>query len=269
MGSGALAGCALDVDRGAIARELGFARPTANSLDAASDRDFALDYLYALAVIATHLSRLSEDFVLFASQEFGFIVLPDEFSTGSSLMPQKKNPDAWELLRGKTGRVTASLNTLLTIMKGLPSSYQRDLQEDKEPVFAAHDQTYAMLTIAAGAVAATRPNEARMREAASDPALLATEAAHYLVRRGAPFRQAHEIVGQIVREGERAGKSFSTLPLETLQKFSSLFGPDFYDALKLESALAGPDVEGGTAPSRVRDAIAAAKTRLAVLEKKS
>ncbi len=140
MGSGALAGCALDIDRGAIARELGFARPTANSLDAASDRDFALDYLYALSVIATHLSRLAEDFVLFASQEFGFIVLPDKFSTGSSLMPQKKNPDAWELLRGKTGRVTASLHTLLTIMKGLPSSYQRDLQEDKEPVFAAHDQ---------------------------------------------------------------------------------------------------------------------------------
>ena len=244
MGSGALAGCALDVDRGAIARELGFARPTANSLDAASDRDFALDYLYALAVIATHLSRLAEDFVLFASQEFGFIVLPDEFSTGSSLMPQKKNPDAWELLRGKTGRVTASLHTLLTTLKGLPSSYQRDLQEDKEPVFAAHDQAVAMLTVAAGAVAATRPNEARMREAASDPALLATEAAHYLVRRGAPFRQAHEIVGQIVREAERAGKSFSTLPLETLQKFSPLFAADFYDALKLDSALAGPGCAG-------------------------
>ena len=266
MGSGALAGCALDIDRAAVARELGFAQPTANSLDAASDRDFALDYLYALAVIATHISRLAEDFVLFASQEFGFIVLPDEFSTGSSLMPQKKNPDAWELLRGKTGRVTASLNTLLTTLKGLPSSYQRDLQEDKEPVFAAHDQALAMLTIAAGAVSATRPNEARMREAASDPALLATEAAHYLVRRGAPFRQAHEIVGQIVREGERAGKPFSQLPIETLQKYSSLFAPDFYDALKLESALAGPDVEGGTAPARVREAIAAAKARLAATE---
>ncbi|HXP81005.1 MAG TPA: argininosuccinate lyase [Verrucomicrobiae bacterium] len=269
MGSGALAGCALDVDRGAIARELGFARPTANSLDAASDRDFALDYLYALAVIATHLSRLAEDFVLFASQEFGFIVLADEFSTGSSLMPQKKNPDAWELLRGKTGRVTASLHTLLTILKGLPSSYQRDLQEDKEPVFAAHDQALAMLDVAAGAVAATRPNEARLRQAASDPALLATEAAHYLVRQGAPFRQAHEIVGQIVREAERAGKPFSALPYETLQKFSPLFGKDFYDALKLESALAGPDVEGGTAPERVRGAIGAAKERLAALEKRS
>jgi argininosuccinate lyase len=265
MGSGALAGCALDVDRAAIARELGFAGPTANSLDAASDRDFALDYLYALAVIATHLSRMSEDFVLFASQEFGFIVLPDEFSTGSSLMPQKKNPDAWELLRGKTGRVTASLHTLLTTLKGLPSSYQRDLQEDKEPVFAAHDQAIAMLTVAAGAVAATRPNEARMREAASDPALLATEAAHYLVRKGAPFRYAHEIVGQIVREGERLAKPFSALPLETLQKFSPLFAADFHDALNLEAALSGPDVDGGTAPKRVSEAIAAAKVRLAAL----
>ena len=268
MGSGALAGCALNIDRAVIARELFFARPTANSLDAASDRDFALDYLYALAVIATHLSRLSEDFVLFASQEFGFIVLPDEFSTGSSLMPQKKNPDAWELLRGKTGRVTASLYTLLTTLKGLPSSYQRDLQEDKEPVFAAHDQAIGMLTVAAGAVAATRPNEARMREAASDPALLATEAAHYLVRKGAPFRNAHEIVGQIIREAEHLGKPFSALPLDTLQKVSPLFAADFYDALKLDSALAGPDVEGGTAPARVRDAIAAAKVRLAALEVK-
>jgi argininosuccinate lyase len=265
MGSGALAGCVLDIDREAIARELGFARPAANSLDAAGDRDFALDYLYALAVIATHLSRLAEDFVVFASQEFGFLILPDEFSTGSSLMPQKKNPDVWELLRGKTGRITASLHTLLTTLKGLPSSYQRDLQEDKEPVFAAHDQVSAMLAVAAGAVAATRPNEARLREAASDPALLATEAAHYLVRRGATFRQAHEIVGQIVRQAERLGKPFSALPLETLRKFSPLFGADYFDALKLDAALAAPDVTGGTAPGRVREAIARAKERLAAL----
>jgi argininosuccinate lyase len=237
MGSGALAGC-------------------------------ALDYLYALGVIATHLSRLAEDFVLFASQEFGFLVLPDEFSTGSSLMPQKKNPDAWELLRGKTGRVTASLHALLTTLKGLPSSYQRDLQEDKEPVFDAHDQTLAMLSVAAGTVAATRPNQVRLREAASDPALLATEAAHYLVRRGTPFRQAHEIVGQVVREAERTGKPFSALPLEALRRFSPMFGSDFYDALKLDAALAGPNVSGGTAPERVREAVAAARQRLAALEVK-
>ena len=269
MGSGALAGAPLSIDRAALARELGFSRATHNSLDAASDRDFALDFLFALSVLATHLSRLAEDFVLFASQEFGFIILPDEYSTGSSLMPQKKNPDAWELLRGKTGRITAALHTLLTTLKGLPSSYQRDLQEDKEPVFGAYDQVNAMLGVAAGAIGATRPNEARLREAASDAALLATEAAHYLVRRGAAFRQAHEIVGQMVREGERAGKPFAELPTETLRKFSPLVGDDFHAALTLDVALAGSDVAGGTAPERVRAALDAAKERLAALEEKS
>ena len=152
MGSGALAGCAFAVDRNAIAHDLGFSRITANSLDAVSDRDFALDYLFALAGIATHLSRLAEDFVLFASQEFSYIVLPDEYSTGSSLMPQKKNPDSWELLRGKTGRITSALFSLFTTLKGLPSSYQRDLQEDKEALFAAHDQVNDMLAVATGAL---------------------------------------------------------------------------------------------------------------------
>src|SRR5262249_55751550 len=156
----------------------------------------------ALSVLAGHLSRLSEDFVLFASQEFGFIRLPDSYSTGSSLMPQKKNPDAWELLRGKTGRIAGALVSVLFTMKGLPSSYQRDLQEDKEPVFAAYDQAIAMVRVAAGAVSATCFNEARLRDAAGDASLLATEAAHYLVRRGLPFRQAHEVVGHIVREAE-------------------------------------------------------------------
>ena len=145
MGSGALAGCSFPIDRPAIARELGFSRITANSLDAVSDRDFALDYLFALAGISTHLSRLSEDFILFASQEFGYVVLPDEFSTGSSLMPQKKNPDAWELIRGKTGRITGALVGLLTTLKGLPSGYQRDLQEDKEALFAAHHQVILLI----------------------------------------------------------------------------------------------------------------------------
>ena len=208
----------------------------ANSLDAVGDRDFALDYLYALSGFATHLSHLAEDFVLFASQEFGFMMLPDEYSTGSSLMPQKKNPDAWELLRGKTGRITGALVSLLVTLKGLPSSYQRDLQEDKEPVFAAHDQAVAMVQIAAGAVAATRFNEARLREAAGDPALLATEAAHYLVRRGLPFRQAHEIVGQVVREAERAGESWTALPLAKLKTFSPLFEDDLREALTVDGS---------------------------------
>ena len=226
LGSGALGGCAFPLDREALAHELGFSRASANSLDAVGDRDFALDYLYALAVFATHLSHMAEDFVLFARRSSAFIALSDEYSTGSSLMPQKKNPDAWELLRGKTGRIAGALVSLLMTLKGLPSSYQRDLQEDKEPVFAAHDQALAMVRIASGAIAATRLNEARLRAAASDEALLATEAAHYLVRRGMPFRQAHEIVGQIVRECERRGQPWSALPLATLKTFSPLFDAD-------------------------------------------
>jgi argininosuccinate lyase len=263
MGSGALAGCAFPVDRQRIARELGFARITRNSLDSVSRRDFPLDYLFALAVLVSHLSRLAEDFVLFASQEFGFIALPDEYSTGSSLMPQKRNPDAWELIRGKTGRVTAALFTLLITLKGLPTSYQRDLQEDKEPVFGAHDQTLAMLQVAAGAMAATRVNAERLREAASDPSLLATEAADYLVRKGVPFRQAHEIIGKVIREAERTGKSWADLPLEKLRTFSPQFGEDWKKALTLEAALACHSLPGGTAPETVGAAIADARTRLA------
>ena len=256
LGSGALGGSPFPLDRAALARELGFARVTANSLDAVGDRDFALDYLYALAGFAEHLSHLAEDFVLFASQEFGFLILPDEYSTGSSLMPQKKNPDSWELLRGKTGRIAGALVSLLVTLKGLPSSYQRDLQEDKEPVFAAHDQAVAMVRIAAGAIAATRFDEARLREASGDPALLATEAAHYLVRRGLPFRQAHEVIGQVVREAERTGKSWSALPIAKLKEFSPLFEDDLRQALTVEAALESRDVAGGTAPNRVSEALA-------------
>jgi argininosuccinate lyase len=266
LGSGALAGAQIRLDRAALAHELGFARVTANSLDAVGDRDFALDYLHALTTLALHLSRLAEDFVLFASQEFGFLVLPDEFATGSSLMPQKKNPDAWELLRGKTGRITGALVSLLVTLKGLPSSYQRDLQEDKEPVFAAHDQALAMVRIAAGAVAATRLNQDRLHAAARDAALLATEAAYYLVRRGMPFRQAHGIVGRIIREAEQSGESWTAFPLSRLKTFSPLFEADLHEALTLEAALASRDVEGGTAPARVRDALDGFRHRLAPWE---
>src|SRR5579863_6853180 len=193
MGSGALAGNSFAIDRAAIAREIGFSKITANSLDAVSDRDFALDYLFALCGIATHLSRLAEDFVIFASQEFSYVILPDEYSTGSSLMPQKKNPDCWELIRGKTGRITGALVALLTTLKGLPTSYQRDLQEDKEALFSAHDQVDDMLAVATGAIRTTGYRDDRLRAAASNPALLATEAADYLVRKGVPFRQAHDL----------------------------------------------------------------------------
>lgn len=255
MGSGALAGNSLGIDRHSVAKELGFTRVTANSLDAVSDRDFALDYLFALACIASHLSRLAEDFVIFASQEFSYIVLPDEFSTGSSLMPQKKNPDAWELIRGKTGRVTAALFGLLTTLKGLPTSYQRDLQEDKEILFSTHDQVADMLLVASSAVFATRFNEDKLHAAATNPALLATEAADYLVRKGIPFRQAHDIIGKILKEAERQNVLWTELPLSELQKFSPAFGDDLKNSLTLEAALAAKNVPGGTAPEAVRKAI--------------
>jgi argininosuccinate lyase len=262
MGSGALAGNSFAIDRNAIARQLGFSRITANSLDAVSDRDFALDYLFALTGIATHLSRLAEDFVIFASQEFSYVILPDEFSTGSSLMPQKKNPDAWELIRGKAGRVTGALLGLLTTLKGLPTSYQRDLQEDKEALFAAHDQVSDMLAVAAGALAATKFNAERLRAAASNPALLATEAADYLVRKGIPFRQAHDIVGKVLREAEKQNVEWTALPLDALKKISPAFEADFAKSLNVEAALAAKKVVGGTVPESVCAAITDLEARL-------
>ena len=269
MGSGALAGNSFGIDRNAIAHELGFSRVTANSLDAVSDRDFALDYLFALAGIATHLSRLAEDFVIFASQEFAYVILPDEYSTGSSLMPQKKNPDSWELIRGKSGRITGALLGLLTTLKGLPSSYQRDLQEDKEALFSAHDQVAAMLAVATGALSTTKFNTERLRAAASNPVLLATEAADYLVHKGIPFRQAHDIVGKVLREAEKQNVAWTSLPLETLKKISPAFAADFAASLSLEAALASKKVPGGTAPDSVRAAISDLQDRIAKLRTKT
>jgi argininosuccinate lyase len=266
LGSGALAGCAFPLDRKALARDLGFSRVTANSLDAVSDRDFALEYISALCFLAMHLSRLAEDMVLFASPEFAYIELPDEFSTGSSLMPQKKNPDAWELIRGKTGRIYGALFALLTTCKGLPSSYQRDLQEDKEALFGAHDQAVAMVAIAGKTLAATRFREQRLREAAQDPALVATEVADYLVAFGVPFREAHEIVGKVLRAAESEGKSIREMPLERLKEFSPAFGRDLGTVLTLESALARRATAGGTAPGAVRSALEDFKQRLIRLE---
>jgi argininosuccinate lyase len=256
MGSGALAGNNFGIDRDAIARDLGFSRITANSLDAVGDRDFALDYLFALTGIAAHLSRLAEDFVIFASQEFGYVILPDEYSTGSSLMPQKKNPDAWELIRGKTGRITGALLGLLTTLKGLPTGYQRDLQEDKEGLFAAQDQVAAILAIATGAVATTKFNADRLRATASNPVLFATDAADYLVHKGLPFRQAHDLIGTVLREAERQGKPWTQLSLGDLKEISPLFEQDFLAAPSVESSIATKSVPGGTAPEQVRSAIA-------------
>src|SRR6202045_2321714 len=262
MGSGALAGNSFAIDRNAIARELGFSRITANSVDAVSDRDFALDYLFALTGIATHLSRLAEDFVIFASQEFSYVILPDEYSTGSSPMPQKKHPDAWELIRGKTGRITGALVSLLTTLKGLPSSYQRDLQEDKEALFSAHDQVAAMLAVATGALATTKFNAERLRAAASAAVLLVVDVADYLVHKGLPFRHAHEVIGKVLREAERQGKPWTQLPLETLKKIAPAFDGDFAKGLSVDAALAAKKVPGGTAPEYVRAAIADLEGRL-------
>ena len=262
MGSGALAGNSFSIDRNAIAHELGFSKITANSLDAVSDRDFALDYLFALTGAATHLSRLAEDFVIFASQEFAYLILPDEYSTGSSLMPQKKNPDAWELIRGKTGRVTGALVGLLTTLKGLPTSYQRDLQEDKEALFAAHDQVADMLLVASGAVSTTKFNSEKLRSKAANPSLLATEAADYLVRKGIPFRQAHDLVGKLLKEAERQEKIWTELPLAELKNISPAFESDFAKVLNVGAALAAKSVPGGTAPESVRKAISDLEERL-------
>ena len=269
LGSAALAGCSFPIDRAELARDLGFSRITSNSLDAVSDRDFALDYLFALSGIATHLSRLAEDFVLFASQEFAYVILPDEYSTGSSIMPQKKNPDSWELMRGKTGRITGALFALLTTLKGLPTSYQRDLQEDKEALFAAHDQIRDMLAVAAGALAKTKFREDRLRAAVSNPALLATEAADYLVRRGVPFRQAHDIVGQVLRLAEKQGKPWNQLNLSEVKALSPHIGDDFLQSSTVETAIAAKAVPGGTAEASVRAAITDLEKKLAALEKTS
>ncbi len=266
LGSGALAGCAFPLDRAALARDLGFSRITSNSLDAVSDRDFALEMLFALATLAMHLSRLAEDMILFASPEFGFVELPDEYSTGSSLMPQKKNPDAWELIRGKTGPIYGSLISLLTTAKGLPTSYQRDLQEDKEALFSAHDQAVAVTQIGAAALAATKFRESRLREAAQDPALVATELADYLVAQGIPFRDAHETVGKVLRGAEQDGKSIREMPLARLKEFSPAFGAEVSTVLALESALARRSVTGGTAPGAVRAALQDFNKRLAKLD---
>jgi argininosuccinate lyase len=255
LGAGAFAGSTLPLDRRKIAQALSFERLTANSIDAVGDRDFALEYLFALAALALHLSRLAEDFILLATAEFGYLVLPDAFSTGSSMMPQKKNPDAWELIRGKTGRVTGALVSLLLTLKGLPSGYQRDLQEDKEPLFDAHDQMLAAAEIAAGAVAATGVNAERLRQAAADPALLATDAADYLVLRGVPFRQAHEIIGALVKEGERRGQAWNELPLDVMRGFSAVFEPDWQKTVTLGAALDRRSLPGGTGPSAVRAAL--------------
>lgn len=254
LGAGALAGTTLPIDRKAVARELGFKRISANSMDAVSDRDFAVDFLAAAALLAVHLSRMSEEIILWTTSEFAFAVLPDEFSTGSSMMPQKKNPDLLELIRGKSGRVIGDLVAMLTILKGLPLTYNSDLQEDKERIFDALDTIRPALDILAKLWPAISFDRDAMRAAAGGFAL-ATDIAEYLVARGVPFREAHEIVGALVRDTIAAGKTLDEIQFEEFARRSPAFQSDVMELLDPENSLKARTVEGGPAPGVVRDRI--------------
>jgi argininosuccinate lyase len=254
LGAGALAGTTLQIDREAVAEELGFARIVENSMDAVSDRDFAVDFLSASALLAVHLSRLSEEIILWSTAEFGFVKLPDEFSTGSSMMPQKKNPDLLELIRGKSGRVIGDLVAMLTILKGLPLTYNSDLQEDKERVFDALDTIKPALEVMAKLWPRLEFDLDTLRNAAGGFAL-ATDLAEYLVERGIPFREAHEIIGALVRETIAAGKSPEDLVLDDFRRHSPKFDTDVLEMLDPENSLKVRSVIGGPSPGMVRERI--------------
>ncbi len=258
LGAGALAGTAFPVDRARLAERLGFAAISPNSLDAVSDRDFAAEFLFAAALLGVHLSRLAEQLILFSSAEFGFVRLSDAYSTGSSLMPQKKNPDTLELTRGKSGRLIGHLTGFLATLKGLPSSYDKDLQEDKEPVFDAADTLELALPVMAGLIASLEVRPERLA-AQLEAGLLATELADYLARRGVPFREAHHLVGQAVRLAEERGLPLTGLSPADLHALSPHFGADAHDGLTIEAALAARAVPGGTAPAALAAQLAAAR----------
>jgi argininosuccinate lyase len=261
LGAGALAGNPFGIDRQSLAAELGFAAVSENSVDAVSDRDYVVEFLAWAALVQVHLSGLAEDLILWASREFGFVQVADAYSTGSSLMPQKKNPDSLELMRGKSGRMVGHLTGLLTTLKGLPSSYNKDLQEDKEPLFDAIDTLKMELFIAAGVVRTLTVNGARMA-AALDDALLATDLADYLVRKGIPFRDSHHLLGQVVRRAEELGMSLKELNLAEYQAIHPTFAEDVYEVFDFRRSVEARDVEGGTAPSAVRVQMEQAKRAL-------
>ena len=258
LGSGALAGVAYDVDREFVAKELGFTEVSRNSLDAVSDRDFVLEYEAAASICMMHLSRLAEEIVLWSSAEFDFIELDDAYATGSSIMPQKKNPDVAELARGKTGRVYGSLLALLTTMKGLPLAYNHDMQEDKQGLFDTVDTLLSTLEVFAGMVRTLKVKAENTSKAVERGYILATDLADYLVKKGEPFRTAHEIVGRLVSYAAEKGKPFAELGINEYKKFSPLFGEDVRK-ISIKSSLAARDVVGGTAPGRVKQALARAR----------
>jgi len=261
LGSAALAGSAIPLDREALAQDLGFAEVSDNSVDAVSDRDFVLEFLAWAAMLGVHVSRMAEDLIIWSSSEFGFVTIAEAYSTGSSLMPQKRNPDALELLRGKSGRLAAHWVRLLTTMKGLPSTYNKDLQEDKEPLFDTVETLEMVLPILTGVIRTLTLHPERMR-AAITPDMLATDLAYYLVHKGVPFREAHHLVGQVVRRAEELGLPLDQVPLEELQAISPHFGPDVVRVWDPEAAVERRAVRGGTARERVIEQIAKARQLL-------
>jgi argininosuccinate lyase len=262
LGSGALAGSTIVLDRELIARELGFARISQNSLDAVSDRDFVCEFLFYLAMIGMHLSRLSEDLIIWSTSEFGFVEFSEGFSTGSSLMPQKKNPDMAELTRGKTGRLYGNLMSILTTLKGLASSYNRDLQEDKEALFDSVDTISAALELFSTMLPELKINRERMEAAANDPNLLATDLAEYLVKKGVPFREAHEIVGTLVANAVAQGTKLNAIALADLKKLSPLFDVDVVDVFDVRRSLVARRAIGAPSPENVKAQIKAWRDRL-------
>ena len=269
LGSGAVAGATLNLDRSIAARELGFTAPTANSVDATSDRDFALEFAQSAAALGIHISRFAEEITLFATAEFGFIDLAEPFSTGSSAMPQKKNPDLTELLRGKTGRLLSAATTIATLLKGLPLAYNKDLQETQEPVFAVADTLEGMLSLLPKFTRALRFQTDRMNQAAQSGYLNAMAAATYLVHKGVPFRTAHEKIGNAVRFALEKRVELNDLSLDELRKFGPEFAEDFFAAISLEATLDCHNVIGGTARERVHQALSVASERIAAITKEA
>jgi argininosuccinate lyase len=262
LGSGALSGTVYSVDRDALARDLGFSAPSQNSMDAVSDRDFVLDFLFFASTLLMHLSRLSEDLILYGSAEFSFVQMDDSVASGSSLMPQKKNPDALELVRGKTGRVYGHLISLLTVLKGLPMTYNKDLQEDKEGLFDAISTVQGCMEMIRKVLEKLRINPDLMREAATKGYLNATELADYLVTKKIPFREAHSLVGKIVLRASELGIALEDLPLREYQTFSPLFGSDLFKCLNLEKAISRRRERGGTAPASIRQSLRVFRKRI-------
>jgi len=262
LGAAALAGTSYPIDREMTAAELGFDGPVRNSLDAVSDRDFAIEFCSDAAILLTHMSRMSEEMIIWSSAQFDFIELPDRYCTGSSIMPQKKNPDVPELVRGKTGRVNGHLVSLLTLMKSQPLAYNKDNQEDKEPLFDTIDTVIGCLRAFADMVPAIQCKHANMYRAAKQGFSTATDLADYLVRKGVAFRDAHEIVGKAVAYGIEKAKDLGDMEIAELQQFSDSIGEDVHEVLTLEGSVASRDHIGGTAPQQVRAAVKAARVQL-------